>query len=288
MEGMIGREVTTDRIREWLGLFMGAFAEGPHSGHNVIIGYNTLPLASELADETARIVAESGVPVYLTTQPTPWPAVRYLTKHKKLAGAIYLGGERMRRGCIRISALDWGLRPLESTERRFLDHMREPAEVSPIDPRPAYFLALEDALDMTVFGADDSRIILDALHGSTSEFVDAFLRRAGVQGDRGFTANYEPTPHLSGTPTVAEDVSTLKEIMLAEGAQIGLQFGIDGTSAIGVHGEAVYGLDAMSHEMYIMDDLSHDLSINDPILISLAWYAAIAQQQITSDSELDI
>lgn len=279
MQGLIGKEITTESIFRWLGKFLGAYADGERSGRNVLIGYNTAPLAAELAAETGEFLKENGISSYLVSQATPWPAIHYLVNHKQLAGAIYFGGEKMHSGHISIWAVDGKMMFLGDREIPMIaerDHVE--ASVLPIDPRPSYYLALEDVLDITPIADSNRKIIVDCMYGSASGFVDMFLKRAGVVDGRGFSVRYEAAAGLGGSSTFADDGEFLKNVIATEEADIGLQFGVDGASAIGVYGGKIFSIQEMkeiSGDIVARD--GDTISPEDPILISLSWLSTMSQ-----------
>jgi alpha-D-glucose phosphate-specific phosphoglucomutase len=211
----------------------------------VLIGYDTRFLGERFAKVVAEVMAAHGIPCLLCERDTPTPTISYHVMNRKLAGGINISASHNPPEWNGIKFTpDWGGPALPETtkaiELRILpllhgDHIKwspwERAQsdgmVRYFDPQPDYLKALERHVDCDRIRNGRIRVIFDPLFGTTRNYLDEFLRRAGAKMA---ILHHWRDPYFGGfrpEPT-DETLQELKETVCREGAHLGLATDGDG------------------------------------------------------------
>jgi phosphoglucomutase len=171
--------------------------EGLASG-GMVIGYDTRFQSEAFADTAARIMAANGIPSYFTTRDCPTPVVSFAIKDGKRSGAINItashnpaeyngikfspatGGPAPTPVTDAIEALIRDLKP-EAVKTMPMAEARDQGLVTDIDPREAYFRHLKTLVDVDVLRRSGLKVMVDVLYGTGHDYLDAFLKDAGVE-----------------------------------------------------------------------------------------------------------
>lgn len=211
----------------------------------ILIGYDTRFLGERFAKVVAEVMAAHGIPCLLCERDTPTPTISYHVMNRKLAGGINISASHNPPEWNGIKFTpDWGGPALPETtkaiELRILpllhgDHIKwspwERAQsdgmVRYFDPQPDYLKALERHVDCDRIRNGRIRVIFDPLFGTTRNYLDEFLRRAGAKMA---ILHHWRDPYFGGfrpEPT-DETLQELKETVCREGAHLGLATDGDG------------------------------------------------------------
>ncbi len=86
--GLIADDFTFDNVRRVAGGIAAYVLHHEDPNHGVFIGYDTRFLSQQAARAAAEIIAEAGIPVRLTKDSVPTPAVSLAVKTHGAAGGV--------------------------------------------------------------------------------------------------------------------------------------------------------------------------------------------------------
>lgn len=209
----------------------------------VVIGYDTRFQSETFAVTAAEVMAGNGIISYFTNRDCPTPVVSFAIRAGRRAGGINItashnpaayngikfspasGGPAPEEVTEPIEALIGGLAP-EAVKMLPLPQAREKGLVVAIDPRQDYFQHLKTLVDTEVLRRAGLKVVVDVLYGTGRDYLDAFLRDAGVEvevlhGWRDpYFGGHRPEPS-------AEFLSELAGRIPATGAHLGLAVDAD-------------------------------------------------------------
>src|ERR1700693_3347377 len=86
--GMIADDFTFDNVRRVAGGIAADVLGQEEAAHGVVVGYDTRFLSQQTARVTAEIIAGAGIPVHITSDSTPTPAISFAVKSQGAAGGV--------------------------------------------------------------------------------------------------------------------------------------------------------------------------------------------------------
>ncbi len=178
----------------------------------LVIGYDTRFMGPVFADEAARIVSRSGIPVFLCDRDTPTPVLSHAVLRRGTAGVLNFTASHnpCEYNGIKFSPA-WGGPALPEATRdierraneltgdvgdRVVGHSITPATITKIDPRPDYLAALERHVDFDAV-ARLKGIAINPLYGAGRAYLDEPFVRCGVPNH---LVNAVPDPYFGGNP----------------------------------------------------------------------------------------
>jgi len=211
--------------------------------HGVVIGYDTRFLSEAFAATAAEVMAGNGVPCFFTDRDTPTPVVSFAIRESARAGGINVtashnppqyngikfspaqGGPAPTPVTDAIEGLIAGLKPGD-VKLMPLTEARSRGLVIEIEPREAYFRHLKTLVDTRALRRSGLKVVVDVLYGTGRDYLDAFLRDAGVEVEllHGYRDPYfgGHRPEPSG-----EFLEPLSQAIRAKGAHLGLAVDAD-------------------------------------------------------------
>ncbi|MFZ5451562.1 MAG: phosphoglucomutase/phosphomannomutase family protein [Thermodesulfobacteriota bacterium] len=164
----------------------------------VVIGYDTRFLSEVFAATAAEVLAGNGIPSYFTDRDCPTPVVSFAIREGQRAGGINITASHNppEYNGVKFSPASGGpapetvTKPIETRANQLgpedvkllpLAQARSQGLVSDIDPRPSYFQHLRTLVDVEVLRRSGMRVVVDCLFGTGRDYLDAFLREAGVE-----------------------------------------------------------------------------------------------------------
>ena len=213
------------------------------AGQGVVIGYDTRFRSEAFAAAAAEVMAGNGITSHFTIRDCPTPVVSWALRAGKNAGGINItashnppeyngikfspatGGPAPSRVTNAIEALIGKLKP-EGVKSMPMDQARKQGLVLDLDPRGSYFQQLKGLIDTEVLQRADLRVVVDVLYGTGRDYLDTFLRDAGVTVE--VIHGYRDAYFGGHRPEPCEEF--LKELsgrILATGAPLGLAVDAD-------------------------------------------------------------
>ncbi len=209
----------------------------------VVVGYDTRFQSETFAATAAEVMAGNGIVSYFTNRDCPTPVVSFAIRAGRRAGGINItashnpaayngikfspatGGPAPEEVTKPIEALIGALSP-EAVKLLPLPQARERGLVVTIDPRRDYFQHLKTLVDTEVLRRAGLKVVVDVLYGTGRDYLDAFLRDAGVEVE---VLHGWRDPYFGGQrpEPSAEFLSELAARIPATGAHLGLAVDAD-------------------------------------------------------------
>ena len=213
------------------------------ASQGVVIGYDTRFRSETFAATAAEVMAGNGIVSYFTNRDCPTPVVSFAIRAGRRAGGINItashnpagyngikfspatGGPAPEEVTKPIEALIGGLTP-EAVKTMPLAQAREQGLVVDIDPRQDYFQHLKTLVDTEVLRRAGLKVVVDVLYGTGRDYLDAFLKDAGVEVE---VLHGWRDPYFGGQrpEPSAEFLSELAGRIPATGAHLGLAVDAD-------------------------------------------------------------
>ena len=153
----------------------------------VVVGYDTRFLSDRFAQVSATRLAGYGVEVHLAGEPTPTPALAFITTQLGLDGAINFTASHnpAEYNGLKFSAADGAPALPEVTHAIEARLGTKPAaqpggSITPADPRPPYLKRLGELVDLGAIARSGLRLALDPLWGTARGYTAALLAEAGI------------------------------------------------------------------------------------------------------------
>ncbi len=167
------------------------------ASQGVVIGYDTRFFSEGFAAAAAEVMAGNGIPCQFSTRDIPTPVVGFAIVQGRHAGGINITASHnpAEYNGVKFSPATGGPAPTPVTnaiealirslstrdvKRLSLDQARAQGLVKNFDPRAQYFAHLKTLVDTEVLGLAKLRVAVDLLYGTGRDYLDAFLREAGV------------------------------------------------------------------------------------------------------------
>ncbi|MGA9753993.1 MAG: phosphoglucomutase/phosphomannomutase family protein [Desulfobaccales bacterium] len=213
------------------------------TNQGVVIGYDTRFQSEAFAAAAAQVMAANGIISHLTTRDCPTPVVSYATRAGKRAGAINITASHNppEYNGIKFSPASGGPAPspvtdaIESLIGKLspaavktmpLAEARAQGLVLDLDPKESYFQHLKTLIDLEVLKRADLKVVVDVLYGTGRDYLDAFLKEAGVQVE--LLNGYRDAYFGGHRPEPSEEfLQDLSRRIRATGAHLGLAVDAD-------------------------------------------------------------
>jgi phosphomannomutase len=201
--GQIARDFTFENVRRlaWaIGRWLSTQGAAPASGRGgrkpspepppVFVAYDTRHMAEAFALEAARVLSAQGRRVLLAGEPTPTPAVSAFVRAKRLAGAVNFTASH--NPCewqgMKWTTQDGAPAPPETTRaiEALIPKDAKPLarqgenSIKHVSAKSVYFRALRRAVDFEGIRRSGLRVVVDAMHGAASGWLDGVLREEGI------------------------------------------------------------------------------------------------------------
>ena len=164
----------------------------------LVIGYDTRFRSEAFAAAAAEVMAANGITSHFTIRDCPTPVVSWAIREGNHAGAINITASHNppEYNGIKFSPATGGPAPTPMTNAiealiRQLDpaslktmplaQARDQGLVLDLDPRGSYFQHLRGLIDTEVLRRAGLKVVVDLLFGAGRDYLDTFLREAGVQ-----------------------------------------------------------------------------------------------------------
>src|ERR1700731_3155246 len=86
--GIIADDFTFENVRRVAGGIAAYVLRHEDAARGVVVGYDTRFLSQQAARVTAEIIAGAGIPVQITSDSTPTPAISFAVKSQGAAGGV--------------------------------------------------------------------------------------------------------------------------------------------------------------------------------------------------------
>ncbi|MFN3394674.1 MAG: phosphoglucomutase/phosphomannomutase family protein, partial [Candidatus Thermochlorobacter sp.] len=169
----------------------------------IIIGRDTRFAGEDFAQYAARVLAASGIKVFLCERDVPTPVISYEIRRRKAGGGINFTASHNppEYQGLKFSTADGAPALPEITKQfeqafaeRYAKEIANPHErhypefqtllnqgkIEIIDPNPTYLQRLGEIVDTKVIAESGIKVIYDAMYGTARGYTDKFLKDLGV------------------------------------------------------------------------------------------------------------
>jgi phosphoglucomutase len=233
--GIIGEDFTFGQVRIAAQGIADYLKESQQKGSGVVIGYDTRFLSEKFALEAAKILAFNNFQTYLCSRDVPTPSVSFeIIRRKAIGGVNFTASHNPPEySGLKYSTANGAPALPEVTkaiERRIhiLEERNEPIDVyekpeliETIDPKDRYLTELRSKIDADVIRSSGIRVAIDALYGTSRDYLDYFLLESGIEVKS--IHNYRD-PYFGGfSPECNEkNLGELRKVVTDEGFDLGL------------------------------------------------------------------
>jgi alpha-D-glucose phosphate-specific phosphoglucomutase len=202
-------------------------------GSEVIVGYDTRFMAETFAEESARLIAVSGLRPLLTDRATPTPAIAFAIRARTASGGInFTASHNPPTYCgMKFSTSDGAPALPEVTEEIEREIAKLEGRAIPVPPKdqPVESLALvgdylndlAKKIDLSAIAKAGLRVAYDPLWGTGRGYLDKALGDAGCEVTMihdyrdVYFGGHSPSPE-------AENLHELRDTVLRDGCHLGL------------------------------------------------------------------
>jgi len=196
--GIIAEDFTFPRARLVCQAIADHLKMAGGAGQGVVIGYDTRFLSEAFAAAAAEVMAGNGIPGYFTTRDCPTPVVSFAVIKGRRGGGVNITASHNppEYNGIKFSPAQGGPAPTPVTDAienllkalspkevktMPLGEARDKGLVSDFDPREAYLDHLKTLVDTAALSRAGLKVVVDVLYGTGRDYLDAFLKNAGVE-----------------------------------------------------------------------------------------------------------
>ena len=233
--GVIGEDFTFERVRVATQGIANYLRKTGQKGTGVVVAYDTRFLSEKFASEAAKMLAFNGIRAFLCTRDVPTPCVSYETTRRKAMAAINFTASHNppEYNGLKFStstgapalpevtkAIEREIHAVQEKNER-IDVYEKSELIEEIDPKDRYLNELRQKIDLDVIRESGVRIAIDALYGTSRDYLDYFLLEGGVEVK--IIHNYRD-PYFGGfSPECSEkNLGELRKIVSNEKFDIGL------------------------------------------------------------------
>jgi alpha-D-glucose phosphate-specific phosphoglucomutase len=227
--GLIADDFTFDNVRRVAGAIASYVLKYEEAQRGIFIGYDTRFLSQNVAQIAAEVIAAAGIPVKLSNDYTPTPAVSFAVKTQSAAGGIMItsshnpwnwNGVKFK-GNFGGSATPAIMKKVEEELRVGAMPRGSKTSIEEVDLKAPYVEAVCRFADMDLIGKAKFKVAIDSMYGSGRGILAGIFRERGVQY---VAIRQEVNPLFPGInpEPIEPHIALLQETVLAEKCDAGL------------------------------------------------------------------
>jgi len=187
--GIIADDFTFDNVRRVAGAIASYVLKYEDAQRGVFIGYDTRFASRRAAQAVAEVISAAGVPVKLSNDYTPTPAVSYAVKHQGAAGGVMVtsshnpwnwNGVKFK-GSFGGSATPAIMKKIEEELALGAMPKGNTAPIEEVDLKKDYIAAVCRFADMDLIAKTKFKFAIDAMYGSGRGVLSGIFSERGVQ-----------------------------------------------------------------------------------------------------------
>lgn len=197
--GIFCDDFTMDNVRVVTQAIADHLRASGKADKGVVVGYDTRFMGRHFARETVRVLAGAGIKSYLCDRDAPTPVIAQQILQRRAGGGINFTASHnpFDYNGIKFSpdsggpALPETTRDIEDRANAMLgeicykelpmDRAFAAGLVEEIDPRPDYFAAVRQLIDLAAIGRAGLKVAVNPLYGTGRGYLDTLLQEAGAQ-----------------------------------------------------------------------------------------------------------
>ena len=227
--GIIADDFTFDNVRHVAGAIASYVLKHEDPTHGVIIGYDTRFASDRAARIVAQVIAAAGIPVLLSNDYTPTPAVSYNVKKLGAAGGVMVTSSHnpWNWNGVKFKAKFGGsatpaiMKIIEGELAAGAMPAGKPARIEEADLKPAYVEAVCQFADLNLIRKANFKFVIDSMYGSGRGVLPGIFDRNGI---RYVAIRQEVNPLFPGInpEPIVPHVALLQETVAKEKCHAGL------------------------------------------------------------------
>jgi phosphomannomutase len=186
--GIIADDFTFDNVRRVAGAIASYVLKYEDAKRGVVIGFDTRFLSDRVAQIVAETVAAAGVPVKLSNDSLPTPAVSYAVKSQGAAGGVMITSSHNPwnwngikfKGNFGGSATPAIMKKIEEELAADAMPRGSAAAIETVDLKQPYVEAICRFADMDLISKTKRKFAIDAMYGSGRGVLPGIFRERGV------------------------------------------------------------------------------------------------------------
>src|ERR1700694_2213811 len=172
--GIIADDFIFDNVRRVAGGLASYVLEHEDAARGIIVGYDTRFASSHAARVAAATIAGAGIPVELTHDSTPTPAISLAVKNKGAAGGVVItsshnpwnwNGVKFK-GNFGGSATPAIMKIIEDELHAGMMPKGQKARIEEVDLKPPYMQAISKFVDLDLIAKANFKFAVDSMHCS--------------------------------------------------------------------------------------------------------------------------
>jgi alpha-D-glucose phosphate-specific phosphoglucomutase len=227
--GIIADDFTFDNVRRVAGAISSYILKDEDSQRGVFIGYDTRFASQRSAQIVAEVMAAAGIPVKLSNDYTPTPAVSYAVKNQGAAGGIMItsshnpwnwNGVKFK-GKFGGSATPAIMKRIEEELAAGAMPQGSKAAIEEVDLKTPYVAAVCRFADLELISKTKFKFAIDAMFGSGRGILGGIFTKQDVQH---VTIRQELNPLFPGInpEPIEPHIAALQEVVVREKCDAGL------------------------------------------------------------------
>jgi alpha-D-glucose phosphate-specific phosphoglucomutase len=227
--GIIADDFTFDNVRRVANAIASYVLKHEDPKRGVFIGYDTRFVSENAARVAAEAIAATGIPVKLSNDYTPTPAVSFAVKNQNAAGGLMItsshnpwnwNGVKFK-GKFGGSATPAIMKLVEEELRAGATPNGSKASVEEVDLKTPYIAAVCRFADMDLIGKAKFKVAVDSMYGSGRGVLAGIFSERGVQY---VAIRQEVNPLFPGInpEPIEPHISELQKTVVAEKCDAGL------------------------------------------------------------------
>jgi phosphomannomutase len=226
---IIAEDFTFDNVRRVAGAIASYVLKHEDSSRGLVVGYDTRFGSPLFARAAAEVLTAAGIPVRLSNDYVPTPAVSYAVKNNATAGAVVITSSHnpWNWNGVKFKAKFGGsatpaiMKIIEEETAAGAMPQRKPAAIEEVDLKPAYIRAITGFADLDLIAKARFKFAVDCMYGSGRGVL------AGIFGEHGIeflAIRQEVNPLFPGInpEPIEPHVRMLQETVVREQCHAGL------------------------------------------------------------------
>src|SRR5580693_10456411 len=227
--GIIADDFTFENVRRVAGGIAAYILRHEDSARGVVVGYDTRFLSQQAARVTAEIIAGAGIPVQITSDSTPTPAVSFAVKSQGAAGGIVITSSHnpWNWNGVKFKAKFGGsatpaiMKVIEEEVSAGSMPNGQAIPLKEVDLKPAYTEAICKFADLDLIAKANFRFAVDSMYGSGRGVLTHIFQNRGIHY---VTIRQELNPLFPGInpEPIEPHIEMLRQTVLKEKCHAGL------------------------------------------------------------------
>lgn len=227
--GIIADDFTFENVRRVAGGIAAYVLRHEDAARGVIIGYDTRFLSQQAARIAAETIAAAGIPVQITSDSTPTPAISLAVKNQGAAGGVVVTSShnpwnwngvkfKARFGGSATPAI---MKVVEEEVGAGAMPKGHAASIKEVDLKPAYMEAISRFADLDLIARAKFRFAVDSMYGSGRGVLTQIFQNRGIDY---VAIRQELNPLFPGInpEPIEPHVEMLRQTVLKESCHAGL------------------------------------------------------------------